>query len=244
MADEDLEQNGTGVEPPPEAVGFKQVDTGGFTNATLWRYGIEDTERLPFAGPGMWRQIGPAPLLIGNDQIFEGIGFDAGVVVDIAIDPSGGDNLTLYIATANGGIWKTTNGGASWQPLTDFLPSSAVGAVGMDPGDPNIVYAGIGNLFESSGVPKSTGLFKSIDGGATWAHMDGGIARSDDGGATYVSLNEGLATALLEDIDIGRGANNNLVTFGGMQDMGTGGHAACSRRRGARQRHIHGYAHG
>jgi hypothetical protein len=175
MADEDLEQNGTEEEGPPEAVGFKQVDTTGHTNPTLWRYGIEDTERLPFAGRGMWRQIGPAPLLVGSDQIFEGIGPDSGVVVDIAIDPSGGDNLTMYIATANGGIWKTTNGGASWTPLTDFLPSSAVGAVGMDPGDPNIVYAGTGNLFEVSGVPKSTGLFKSIDGGSTWAHMDGGL---------------------------------------------------------------------
>jgi hypothetical protein len=175
MADEDLEQNGTGEEGPPEAVGFKQVDTGGTTNPTLWRYGIEDTEHLPFAGPGMWRQIGPAPLLIGNDQIFEGTGPNAGVVVDIAIDPSGGDNLIMYIATANGGIWKTANGGASWAPLTDFLPSSAVGAVGIDPGDPNIVYAGTGNLFEVSGVPKSTGLFKSIDGGSTWAHMDGGL---------------------------------------------------------------------
>jgi hypothetical protein len=123
----------------------------------------------------MWQQIGPAPLLIGSDQIFEGIGPDAGVVYDIAIDPSGGDNRVMYIATANGGVWKTTNGGASWQPISDFLPSSAVGAVAIDPGDPNIVYAGTGNLFEPSEMPKSTGLFKSVDGGSTWAHMDGGL---------------------------------------------------------------------
>jgi hypothetical protein len=175
MAD-GFEDNDAGeVEPPPEAVGFKQVDTHGFTNPTLWRYGIEDLERLPFAGPGLWRQIGPAPLLIGNDQIFQGIGPDAGVVYDIAIDPSGGDTQIIYIATANGGVWKTTNGGASWQPMSDFIPSSAVGAVAIDPGDPNTVYAGTGNLFEASGVPKSTGLFKSLDGGSTWAHMDGGL---------------------------------------------------------------------
>ena len=43
MADEHLEQGESGGEPPPEAVGFKQVDTGGTTNPDLWRYGIEDT---------------------------------------------------------------------------------------------------------------------------------------------------------------------------------------------------------
>lgn len=178
MAEEDDLDSGKEVEGPPEAVGFKQVNTQGTIDPTLWRFGIEDLERLPFAGQGMWRQIGPAPLLIGNDQIFQGIGPDSGVVYDIAIDPSGGDNLIMYIATANGGVWKTVDGGASWQPTTDLLPSSAVGAVALDPGDPKIVYAGTGNLFETSGMPKSTGLFKSIDGGSTWAHMDGGLHAS------------------------------------------------------------------
>ena len=137
------------------------------------------TERLPFAGRGVWRSIGPAPLIVTGDQAGQGIGPDAGEVVDVAIDPSGGDNLNVYIATNNGGVWKSVNGGASWQPLTDLLPSSSIGAVAIDPGDPKIVYAGTGNLFDgSNGIPKATGLFKSVDGGITWAHMDGGLLAS------------------------------------------------------------------
>ena len=144
----------------------------------LWRYGSEDMERVPFGGPGLWRQIGPAPLYVGSGQANMGIGPDAGLVVDIAIDPTGGDNVTIYIAT-NGGIWKSTTGGASWQPLTDFLLSSCIGAVALDPLDPQIVYAGSGNMFDGAGsLPKSAGLFKSLDGGATWAHMDGGLHAS------------------------------------------------------------------
>jgi hypothetical protein len=178
---EDLDQQDVGeVEAPPEAIGFKQVDTHGFANSTLWRFGIEDLERLPFfAGQGMWQPIGPAPLSILNDQIFQGIGPDSGEVVDIAIDPTGGNATTIYIATNNGGVWKSVNGGASWQAMSDFLPSSSIGAVALDPGDPKIVYAGTGNLFEGGGgMPKAVGLFKSVDGGVTWAHMDGGLHAS------------------------------------------------------------------
>src|SRR5882672_10780217 len=180
MADEDPKNGETERESPPEALAFKQFDTTGATNPTLWRFGIEDLERLPFAGASLWSPIGPAPLLIQNDQIFQGIGPNSGEVVDIAIDSTGGDSVTLYIATSNGGVWKSVNGGASWLPLTDFLPSSAIGAVAIDPGDPNIIYAGSGGLFIEGGfgMPKSVGLFRSNDGGTTWAHLDGGLHAS------------------------------------------------------------------
>ena len=87
-----------------ENLNVSQVDTRGRANSELWRYGIEDLERLPFAGRGVWRSIGPAPLVVTGDQAGQGIGPDAGEVVDIAIDPSGGDTLNVYIATNNGGV--------------------------------------------------------------------------------------------------------------------------------------------
>jgi hypothetical protein len=162
-----------------ENLNASQVDTRGQANSELWRYGIEDLDRMPFRGQGVWKSVGPAPLIVTGDQMGQGIGPDAGEVVDIALDPSGGDNVTIYIATNNGGVWKSTNGGGSWQPLTDLLASSAIGAVAIDPGDPRVVYAGTGNLFDgATGLPRATGLFKSVDGGITWAHMDGGLLAS------------------------------------------------------------------
>jgi hypothetical protein len=68
-----------------ENLNVSQVDTRGRANSELWRYGIEDLERLPFAGQGVWRSVGPAPLIVSGDQHGQGIGPDAGEVVDIAI---------------------------------------------------------------------------------------------------------------------------------------------------------------
>ena len=153
----------------PEALSVLQADQSGGNDNRRWRYAVRDVASLNFAGPGVWRQIGPAPLLVGNQQIFEGIGPDSGEVVDIAVDPRGGPDRTVYIATGSGGVWKSTDGGTSWRPLTDNLAATSHGAIALDPGDPDIVYIGTGNLFEgSAGMPKSAGLFKSVDGGRSW----------------------------------------------------------------------------
>src|SRR5262249_47244222 len=94
----------------------------------------------PGAAPGAggvgglyWQQIGPRPIVVDNDPsvnpnapnnvLFQGAGPDSGEVVDIAIDPRGTTDQTVYIVTNDGGVWKTTNGGTSWTPLTDNLPS-------------------------------------------------------------------------------------------------------------------------
>ena len=153
-----------------------QLDTG--PSSELWRYGIEDLERLPFAGHGVWRSIGPAPLIVTGDQPAKASDpMPARWSTSPSIPPA--ETLSTSTSPHNGGVWKSVNGGGSWQPLTDLLPSSSIGAVAIDPGDPKIVYAGTGNLFDgSNGIPKATGLFKSVDGGITWAHMDGGLLAS------------------------------------------------------------------
>jgi hypothetical protein len=94
-----------------------------------------------------WTQVGPAPLQIdaGLWQRHQGSGPDSGEVVDIAIDPRGSTDQTIYIASGSGGIWKSTDHGTSWRPLTDSLLSLQTGAVALDPGNPSIVYAGTGN---------------------------------------------------------------------------------------------------
>ncbi|HEX9735314.1 MAG TPA: hypothetical protein VGG06_25380 [Thermoanaerobaculia bacterium] len=74
-----------------------------------------------------------------------------------------------WAAGVSGGVWKTEDGGLGWRPLDDFLPSLAVSTLAMDPGDPDVIYAGTGEgQYEIRLAPRGVGIFKTIDGGATW----------------------------------------------------------------------------
>lgn len=157
----------------PEALIEQQVSSAGRADNRRWRYAVRDVSRLPFTGAGVWRPIGPAPLRINGDQRFHGIGPVSGEVVDIAIDPRAGDERALYAAAGNGGLWKSTDGGQSWRSVTDQLPSTAIGAVAVDPQNPDTVYLGTGNAFPgSSGIGQAVGLYKSVDGGRSWSRLD------------------------------------------------------------------------
>jgi photosystem II stability/assembly factor-like uncharacterized protein len=130
-----------------------------------------------------WNQIGPAPNTIDvnpNVNGVDGAGPDSGEIVDIAIDPRGTADKVIYVATNDGGIWKTTDGGTTWTPKTDYLPSLSMGAVALDPNNPSIVYAGTSNPFDGSGryccggsaTLKAAGMYKSVDGGDTWSVLN------------------------------------------------------------------------
>jgi photosystem II stability/assembly factor-like uncharacterized protein len=86
---------------------------------------------------------------------------------------------TLWIGSAGGGIWKTTDGGANWSPLDDFLPSLSIGCMALDPQNPDVIYAGTGEGFfntvegtSNTAAIRGAGIFRSTDGGATWAHLE------------------------------------------------------------------------
>ncbi|MCI0633859.1 MAG: hypothetical protein L0206_08095 [Actinobacteria bacterium] len=125
------------------------------------------------SAPWAWRQIGPAPIRFDDPRspfFGEGLG---GVVYDIAIDPRGSTDQVIYVAT-NGGIWKTTDGGANWQPKTDLMPSNSTSAVALDPNDPDTVYAGTGAVIDPLGINyKAAGVYKSTDGGDGWVVLGG-----------------------------------------------------------------------
>ena len=115
-----------------------------------------------------WKQIGPGPILDpGKGQISAAGGTLSGLVTDIAIDPSGTTDTILYVASDAGGLWKSVDGGASWQPKTDSMPAISMGAVALDPNSPTTVYAGSGSLF-NFGDFNSAGVYKSTDGGDNW----------------------------------------------------------------------------
>src|SRR6266403_2629477 len=77
-----------------------------------------------------------------------------------------------YFGATGGGLWKTTDGGISWRPLTDgLIHSSSIGAVAVAPSNPDIVYIGGGEADIRGSIIQGDGVYKSTDGGKTWTHI-------------------------------------------------------------------------
>ena len=83
-----------------------------------------------------------------------------------------GDPSIYYAGAASGGVWKTTDGGIRWVPVSDSMPVTAIGALAVAPSDPNVVWAGTGEAWavRDSDVI-GDGIYKSMDAGKTWTHM-------------------------------------------------------------------------
>lgn len=88
-----------------------------------------------------------------------------------AISPHPTTPDELLIGSVSGGIWRTIDGGASWTPLSDFLPNVAVSCVVRDPSNANVIYACTGEGFFNFDAVRGLGIFKSTDNGNTWAQM-------------------------------------------------------------------------
>ncbi len=82
----------------------------------------------------------------------------------------GNANL-MWLGSASGGIWKSTNGGSSWAPVDDFLSTLAVGALAIDAISPSVMYAGTGEFSGTASSLNAEGILKSTDGGATWTQL-------------------------------------------------------------------------
>ncbi len=125
----------------------------------------------------VWASLGPSPIVeaqtFGNPQ-----GSVSGRVSALAFDPryNGTSNQTIYLGGAQGGLWKSIDNGAHWEPIGDSLPSLAVGAIAINPADPQVIYLGTGEGVRSADSYYGAGLFKTTDGGATWAHIPGPLS--------------------------------------------------------------------
>ncbi len=81
-----------------------------------------------------------------------------------------GDPKIYYAGAASGGIFKSADGGATWEPIFDDTPASSIGSLAVAPSDPNVVWAGTGETFIRSNVSIGDGIYRSTDAGKTWEH--------------------------------------------------------------------------
>ncbi|HEY3874987.1 MAG TPA: FlgD immunoglobulin-like domain containing protein [Candidatus Kapabacteria bacterium] len=108
-----------------------------------------------------WTNIG----LTSGTNVYGG-----GCTTAIAIDPT--NTTTMYVGGTSGGVWKSTNSGANWVSLTDtWIPNQSVASIAIDPKNHNTIYVGTGNGYASIDELVGTGLWKSSDGGGSWARI-------------------------------------------------------------------------
>lgn len=95
----------------------------------------------------------------------------SGRITDVAMHPT--DLQTIYAASASGGVWKSTNAGGNWFPITDELPSLSIGDLAIDPSDKNTIYVGTGEPNGGGGsiTYDGRGIFKSENGGVSWTAL-------------------------------------------------------------------------
>src|SRR6478672_3481889 len=114
---------------------------------------VSSTQNLD--GLMKWRCVGP---------------FRGGRIV--AVSGSYDDPSTFYFGAVAGGIWKTTDAGSYWAPISDgYLNTSSIGALAVAPSDSNVIYAGTGETTIRIDVTHGDGVYKSTDAGVTWRHI-------------------------------------------------------------------------
>ena len=89
----------------------------------------------------------------------------------LAVSGVAGDAKTFYLGSVDGGVWKTVNGGESWEPLFDNQPIQSIGAIEVAPSDPAVVYVGTGEGCIRNDISYGDGVYKSTDAGKTWTHI-------------------------------------------------------------------------
>lgn len=77
----------------------------------------------------------------------------------------------IYVGSASGGLWKSTNGGTNWKPIFDDQPVASIGAVAINQRIPDIIWVGTGEGNPRNSQASGNGVYKSLDGGKTWIHL-------------------------------------------------------------------------
>ncbi len=168
------------------------------------RHAVADARRLPVVG-GPWSEVTTKPYNADDlnfaDPVISnsggggpGPGWVTGRMTALALD---GD--TVFAGGADGGVWRSTDGGDHWTPLTDFLPTTSIGSLAVNPAD-HSVWVGTGESNTSSDSFMGMGVYRSTDDGNTWKHVGGkeidhqmiGHLTFDGEGKLYAAASNGV----------------------------------------------------
>jgi len=89
----------------------------------------------------------------------------------IAVTGVDGQPNVYYFGAVGGGVWKSTNGGVTWEPIFDGQPISSIGAIAVAPSNPDVIYVGTGEADFRSNLTYGIGVYKSTDAGRTWKNI-------------------------------------------------------------------------
>jgi photosystem II stability/assembly factor-like uncharacterized protein len=165
------------VRPPPDtadAAATNRNTTIGI--GAMYKYALRTLVLLPFvcAPSGLAAQSSAPMMDEVNSSFLEGMEyrlvgpFQGGRVTTVTGVPS--QPRTFYMGVASGGLFRTTDGGESWEPLTDGqVPLGSSGSVAVADSDPNVIYYGTGSDGLRSNVSTGRGVYRSTDGGETWS---------------------------------------------------------------------------
>ena len=188
---------------------------GAYRHAVADRQAIERHGRTVPGSGGTWTPAGNGPL-INDDERFgevngEGLGEVNGRISDFASAPDG----RVFAAVGEGGVWETTDRGASWHSIGDTLPTQAVGSVGYSTANGGTIIASTGDsVFGGGSTFAGMGVYRTVDGGKSWQKAAGvpdgaisfkvavdpsnpavvyaatgaGLFRSTDAGATFANV--------------------------------------------------------
>lgn len=101
-----------------------------------------------------WRLVGP---------------HRGGWIISVAGVP--GDRMLHYVGTADGGVWRTRDAGSNWEPISNGLRRSSIGALAVAPSDPSVLWAGTGQIQQRWDIVDGDGVYRSTDGGESWSHV-------------------------------------------------------------------------
>ena len=136
---------------------------------------------LADASGALWEPVGPFKTRVPYVQYYgPATSYVSGRVGGIAFDPI--DSNIVYKTGSAGGVFKTTNGGVNWTPLVNGIQAPYLSAIAVSPHNRNIVLAGSGDF--DGGVGVGDGLYRSINGGASWSL----VAKSQIGNVAFSDI--------------------------------------------------------
>ena len=169
---------------------------------------LRSSSRMP--ADNFWVEMGPSPSTFGSWSF----GTISGRVTAIARD---WNSSTLYVGTAAGGFWKSTNEGTSYTHLFDTVGTLTVGAAAVDPSNPDILWVGTGDYNSGCEGYFGNGMLRSDDGGLTWETRNGSGADTLDDMSSFsgISVDPRDSNQVVAGGDI-RGCVNGSSFSGGI----------------------------